>query len=205
MKEIRKLERLSERYTRELGLVPNHSNKINDLPDVDVEIIDDMEDLPIHQLVKIEPTKQGRYITKCQQCNSETSRNYNAAEVCNRCSRKPVLCNQRRKPECFDLWHKIDGYEIVPNLRGGQGFLPQVLVGRELGHICRDVCGCQPVFRCICKPCICKKPNYWPRIRKRTIFKPPCFNVLRKQLKIESVALDHQRNRSLSSSDDEKF
>ena len=132
MKEIRKLERLSERYTRELGLVPNHSNKIKDLPDVDVEIIDDMEDLPIHQLVKIEPTKQGRYITKCQQCNSETSRNHNAAEVCNRCSRKPVLCNQRRNPECFDLWHKIDGYEIVPNLRGGQGFLPQVLVGREL-------------------------------------------------------------------------
>ena len=42
MKEIRKLERLSERYTRELGLVPNHSNKIKDLPDVDVEIIDDM-------------------------------------------------------------------------------------------------------------------------------------------------------------------
>ena len=132
MKEIRKLERLSERYTRELGLVPNHSNKIKDLPDVDVEIIDDMEDLPIHQLVKIEPTKQGRYITKCQQCNSETSRNHNAAEVCNRCSRKPVLCNQRRNPECFDLWHKIDGYGIVPNLRGGQGFLPQVLVGREL-------------------------------------------------------------------------
>ena len=87
MKEIRKLERLSERYTRELGLVPNHSNKINDLPDVNVEIIDDMEDLPIHQLVKIEPTQQGRYITKCQQCDRETFRNTNAMEACNCCPR----------------------------------------------------------------------------------------------------------------------
>ena len=200
MKEFRKWERKNDKKLRDRGYVTWKSTSIKDLPDVDVEIIDDMEDLPIHQLVKIEPTQQGRYTTKCQQCNRETTRNHNAVEVCNRCSRKPVLCNQRRKPECFDIWHKIDGYEIVPNLRGGQGFLPQVLVGRELGHICRDVCGCQPVFRCICK-----KISYWPRSRKRSICKPPCFNVLRKKLQIESVALDHRRNRSLSSSDNEKF
>ena len=157
-----------------------------------------MEDPPLHQLVKIPPTQHERYITKCQQCDRETFRYINVTEVCNRCPRRPVLCSQRSKPECFDTWHSIDGYEFVPNLRGGQGFLPQVLVGRELGHICCDVCGCQPVFRCICK-----KISYWPRIRKRSICKPPCFNVLRKQLQIESVALDHRRNRSLSSSDDE--
>ena len=86
-----------------------------------------MENPPLHQLVKIPPTQCGiflRIITKCQQCNHETFRNTNAAEVCNGSSRKPVLCNQRRKPGCFDTWHSIDGYEFVPNLRGGQEFLP---------------------------------------------------------------------------------
>ena len=168
---------------------------IEDMPDVDLEIIDEVEDPPIHRLVKIRHTQHGRYITKCQQCNRETRRNTNAAEVCNSCSRKPVLRNQRWKPECFDKWHSIDGYEFVPNLRGGQGFLPQVLVGREVGHICCDVNGCQPVLLCICKKSVLGQ--------KRSICKSPCFNVLTKILQIVSIALDHRRNRSSSSSDEE--
>ena len=166
---------------------------IEDMPDVDLEIIDEVEDPPIHRLVKIRHTQHGRYITKCQQCNRETLRNTKAAEVCNSCPRKPVLCDQRWKSECFDKWHKNDGYEFVPNLRGGQGLIPQALVGRELGHICHDVSGCNR------KICICKKSVLG---QKRSISKLPCFNVLSKRLQIVSVALDHRRNPSSSSSDE---
>ena len=195
MKEFRKWK-INKNKSREAELVSRNSRSIviEHMPDVDVEIIDDVEDPPIHRLVKIPHTQHGRYITKCQQCNRETLRNTNAAEVCNSCPRKPVLCDQRWKSECFDKWHKNDGYEFVPNLRGGQGLIPQALVGRELGHICHDVSGCK------WKICICKKSVLG---QKRSISKLPCFNVLSKRLQIVSVALDHRRNPSSSSSDEE--
>ena len=69
---------------------------IEDMPDVDLEIIDEVEDPPIHRLVKIRHTQHGRYITKCQQCNRETRRNTNADEnMCfaTRAGNRNVLIN----------------------------------------------------------------------------------------------------------------
>ena len=151
--------------------------------------------------MKIQHTQHGRYITKCQQCNRETLRNNNGALVCNSCPSKPVLWDQRWKSECFDKWHKNDGYEFVPNVRSGQGLIPKALFGREIGHICHNVSGCKWII-CINKKtdlgqkqCI-KTFNTFETFRKLPGTQLPCFNVLSKSLQKVSVALGHRRKPS---------
>ena len=174
---------------------------IEDMPDVDLEIMDEEGDPTTHRLVDIEHTKHGKYLIKCQQCNRETRRINNSALVCNSCPRKPVLCDQRWKSECFDKWHKNDGYEMVPNVRGGQGLIPQALVGRELGHICHNVNGCKWII-CIKKKTdlgekhMIKNFGTFKEFRKLPRTQLPCFNVLSKSLQKVSVALDHRKKPS---------